>query len=581
MLEELSIRNFAIIEDLTIHFDRGLTILSGETGAGKSIIISAVNLLLGSRASASLIRTGADSAELEALFRIPVESRVAAIMAESGYDPDEGLLVRRIISRRDRHRIYINSRLSTMQALVSITTHLASISGQHAHQGLLKEDEHLYILDQFGSLLQLREAVGAGVRETTTWIAEEQELLRKQARQAEDLELLNFQVNEIDAAQLTAGEDRALEKDRLRLKNAEMLAQTAQQCLDVLYSNPGAVVEQLGGLGQALSKAGKIDADVVSLGKELESLIYGAEDLADQLRTYLSRIDMDPGQLEVVEERLDTVNRLKRKYGGSIEAVVAYAGQARGSLAQIESIDEALDQVRSALSRQQKSLCRQAMDLSRRRKQAAQALGEQVERELAELKMDGTQFAVDIEQIAAEKETHASLICNGHQLTATGADRAVFMIAPNVGEAIKPLAAIASGGELSRVVLALKAILAQSESVETVVFDEVDAGIGGNVAEMVGRKLAALARHHQILCITHLPQIAKFGHHHFRIAKSVADGRTSTTIARLSAGERVEEIARMLGGERITPTTMAHAQELLNTDAASGDLPDPLTELPS
>jgi DNA repair protein RecN (Recombination protein N) len=567
MLEELSIRNFAIIEDLTIHFDGGLTILSGETGAGKSIIISAVNLLLGSRASSSLIRTGADSAELEALFRIPVDSRVAAIMAESGYDPDEGLLVRRIISRHDRHRIYINDRLSTMQTLVSITTHLASISGQHAHQGLLKEDEHLYILDQFGSLLQLREAVGAGVRETTAWIAEEEDLLRKQARQAQDLELLNFQVNEIEAAQLTPGEDQALESERLRLKNAEMLSQTARQCIDVLYNNPGAVVEQLGGLGQMLSKAGGIDADMIPLGKELETLIYGAEDLADRLRSYLSRIDMDPGQLEFVEERLDTLNRLKRKYGGTIEAVAAYAEQARDSLAQIESIDEALDQVRSTLSRQQKSLCRKAMDLSSRRKQAALSLAEQVERELAELKMDGTQFAVDLEQMPVEKETHPCLICNGHQLTATGVDRAVFMIAPNVGEAIKPLAAIASGGELSRVVLALKAILAQSESVETVVFDEVDAGIGGNVAEMVGRKLAVLARHHQILCITHLPQIAKFGHHHFRIAKAVADGRTCTTIDRLSTEERVEEIARMLGGERITRTTIAHAQELLNTDA--------------
>jgi DNA repair protein RecN (Recombination protein N) len=441
---------------------------------------------------------------------------------------------------------------------------LASISGQHAHQGLLKEDEHLYILDQFGSLLALRDQYGECFRDMIPLITKERELLRKQARQGQDLELLRFQLNEIETARIDPGEDRSLEQDRQRLKNAACLMQTVQQCIDVLYSNQGAVVEQLGALVQSLAKAGKIDAHLQPIGGALETLVYSAEDLVDQLRIYLGGIDMDPGQLETVEDRLDAITKLKRKYGGSIEAVLDYAEQAKRQLSQIENIDVEIAAVRTTLAEHHKTLCRLALDLSRKRKAAAKDLVIQVEHELASLKMSGTRFAVDLEQIPADKEAHSQMICEGKQITESGLDRAVFMIAPNVGEAIKPLAAIASGGELSRVVLALKAILAQSDALETVVFDEVDAGIGGNVAEMVGRKLAALAQHHQILCITHLPQIAKFGDHHFRIAKTVTNGRTSTTINHLSVGERVEEMARMLGGEQITQTTLAHARELLN-----------------
>jgi DNA repair protein RecN (Recombination protein N) len=564
MLEELSIRNFAIIEDLTIGFDDGLTILSGETGAGKSIIINAVNLLLGSRASATLIRTGAQSAELEARFRIPAGSRVAKLMADSGFDSNEGMMVRRIISRTNRHRIYINNRAATMQALTAITTHLASISGQHAHQGLLKEEEHLYILDQFGALLPLRERFVQCFRETIPLISKEKELLRKQSRQSDELELLRFQLEEIETAQILPGEERSLKERRQRLKNAEFLMQTVQQCIDVLYNNQGAVIEQLGGLGQSLAKAEQIDGDLKPIGQGVESLVYGAEDVADQLRGYLNHIELDPGQIETIEERLDTLTKLKRKYGGSTEAVLDYAEQARSQLSRIETIDLEIEQLRTTLAAQHDTLCRLALELTRKRQAAAQQLAAQVEDELASLKMGGTRFAVELEQTAAEKEAHPQMVCEGQQLTEFGLDRALFMIAPNVGEAIKPLAAIASGGELSRVVLALKAILAHSDALETVVFDEVDAGIGGNAAEMVGRKLALLAQHHQILCITHLPQIAKFGRHHFRIAKSVAEGRTHTTINRLSHNQRIEEIARMLGGERITGAVLAHAQELLS-----------------
>jgi len=569
MLQEISIRNFAIIEDLTIRFDSGLTVLSGETGAGKSIIINAVNLLLGSRASAALIRTGAESAELEALFHISARSSVARTMHELGYDPDEGLLVRRIISASDRHRIYINGRLATMQVLTAITADLASISGQHAHQGLLKEDEHLNILDQYGSLLGLRSEYQAVYRKIVPLIRKEQELLQRQVRQGEQMELLRYQRDEIEAAHVQPDEDGQLEKERLRLKNCETLFQTVRQCVDEVYDKDGAAVERLGYLGKELARAAEIDDRLKPRADEIEALTYGLEDLASHLRDYLNAIDMDPKLLETVEARLDILNKLKRKYGGSLDGVLAHGEEVIRQLAEIENIDTAIDALRAELEVCHAELGRLADALFQKRTESAEQLARAVEQELTSLKMAETRFTIEILPLPVAPDAGPYLSHNGRGLSESGADRAAFMIAPNVGEAIKPLAAIASGGELSRVVLALKAILAQNDSVETIVFDEVDAGIGGMVAELVGKKLVSLARHHQILCITHLPQIAKYGHHHFRILKAVAKGRTHTTITPLGAEDRVEELARMLGGEKITSTTRAHAKEMLATASAN------------
>lgn len=563
MLQELTIRNFAIIEDLTIGFDAGLTILSGETGAGKSIIINAVNLLLGSRVSATLIRTGADHAELEALFSISPESRAAKVMAELGYDPQEGLIVRRVISRKERHRIYINGRMATMQVLAAITANLASISGQHAHQGLLNEEEHLLILDQYGGLTDLREKYHESYRQMLPLIAKEQQLIHRQANQSEQMELLRFQVQEIETANVRTNEDKELEAERLRLKNGQTLFETVQQCVDGLYRIDGAVFERLGHMSKALARCGALDPALRTRADEMASLAYGAEDLAANLRDYLSRIDLDPLQLEQVEERLDILNRLKRKYGGSIEAVLEFAAEAGRQLDEIGNVEGALVELRDKLHAAHHHLCTIAETLSKKRKAAARNLSQAVEAELASLKMADTRFSAAIEPLKTSRDTSPCLHNRDRLLTETGMDRAAFMIAPNVGEDIKPLTAIASGGELSRIVLALKAILAQNDALETVVFDEVDAGIGGGVAEMVGKKLSVLARYHQVLCITHLPQIAKYGQHHFRIEKRVSKGRTHTTIARLSAKARLEEVARMLGGEQITPATMNHAREML------------------
>ena len=565
MLLELSIRNFAIIEDLSIQFQSGLTILSGETGAGKSIIINAVNLLLGSRVSAGLIRTGADSAELEALFDIVPGSPLSRLMEDNAFDPGEGLMVRRIISRTDRHRIYINGRLSTMQVLAGLTAPLASISGQHAHQGLLKEETHLDILDRLGDLVSLRDDYTRAFRQMHPLLNREKELLQRQSRQAEEMELLQFQRQEIESAQLTPGEDEALERERGRLKNGATLYQQVQFCVDGLYSGDGAAFEHLGQMAKTLEKAARIDEALTSDLSELNELVYQVEAVALNLRDYLKRIDLDPRRLEAVEARLDQLIKLKRKYGGTLEDILQLAQQIEHQLRETENVDEALRQVREELQTQHEALSALATRLTKGRRRAADVLARRVEAELASLKMDATRFQVELSFQAPAPDTCLHLIDGDHVLGDTGSDRAVFMLAPNVGEAIKPLAAIASGGELSRVVLALKAISAQTDAVETVVFDEVDAGIGGGVAEVVGRKLATLATHHQVLCITHLPQIAKYGQHHFRISKRVSRGRTHTTIVPLDPAARIEEIARMLGGENITETTRDHAREMLSS----------------
>lgn len=563
MLKELSIHNFAIIDDLRIQFEDGLTIMSGETGAGKSIILNAVNLLLGSRASADLVRSGTETAELEALFEISSASKTATTMRDHGYDVDEGLLIRRLISPKNGNRVYINNRLATIQSLITITENLASISGQHAHQGLLKPEKHLTILDQFAGLIPLRDKVGRQYRQILELIKTHDDLTRSQKRQVEQTELLRFQLNEIDSAGLQTGEDEQLEAERLRLKNAEALYGSVYNAVATLYSEEGAVNEQVGEVRRRLQKSAEIDPALKSAAESLADMGYRIDDLASELQGYLNTVHIDQKRLESVEERLDTLTRLKRKYGDTLEAVIQKGDQIKATLSGVESIADRIEAIEVKLTDTKAKMAKMALKLSAERNRAAKRLARKVEKELATLKMDGTAFEVRIEAVTADDRSDARLVVDKKLLTESGWDLSEFRISPNVGEELKPLATVASGGELSRVVLALKCILAASDAVETLVFDEVDAGIGGGTAEVVGRKLTELSQFHQILCITHLPQIAKFAREHLLIAKDVSRGRTRTGIQRLDDSSRQKEIARMLGGEKITAATLEHARELL------------------
>lgn len=563
MLEELVIRNFAIIDDLKIRFSHGFTILSGETGAGKSIIINAVNLLLGSRATAKLIRTGAQTAELEALFQINSSSQAAKAMADQGLDAVQGLLIKRIISRNDRHRIYINGRIATIQLLTSITQNLAGISGQHAHQGLLKEEQHLLILDQYAGLLSLRSQVLDDYNRLVPMIKELDDFISFKKKRKDRIELLEFQKNEILGALILPEEDKNLEKERKQLKNRDLIFQTVNSVIETLYTAQDSIIERLGEVKKDLSLVGEFDEFLGAKAQIIEESGYQIEDLVEELRNYSSRIETDDQRLGQIEERLDQLNRLKRKYGGSLENISDQLLDIEKQLSKTQNLNQQIKNLQTNLTTIHERLVNLAEQLSSKRIKACHSLAGRVEQELSDLQMGPIRFEVKIKQEPAPKEMPSWLVTNNRAISETGLDRVVFMMAPNPGEEIKPLAGIASGGELSRVVLALKAILARNDSVETIIFDEVDAGIGGSVAEVVGEKLADLARYHQTICITHLPQIAKFGDHHYKISKKVVNQRTQTSIIPLKGIQRLEEIARMLGGVQITSATLAHAREML------------------
>ncbi len=557
MLQELSIKNFAIIDDLHILFSEGLTIISGETGAGKSIIINAVNLLLGSRASAKLVRTGAKNAEIEALFKIAP--------GDPNLDSSDQLSIRRIIAGNNRHRIYINGHIATIQTLVSITENLASISGQYAHQGLLKEDQHLLMLDQFGGLAHLRGEVTQSYHGIIPLIEKLDILKSQKARQTEHLALLEFQKKEItDAAIKTPKEDEELEKERIKLKNSELIHQIIYGSIEELYSSRGAVVEKLVEIKKNMDRASAIDPVISDYAENISGFAFKIEDLAEDLRGYLNNIIIDDLRLENIEERLYTLEKLKRKYGGTLDGIGSYLREIDEELSGVENIAERIDAAGTEIDRMHKRLADLAVILSGKRKTAAKHMAQKIEKELSTLKMDGTRFEISLKTIKADEKTEPFLVAENSLISETGIDHARFLIAPNVGEKLKPLAQIASGGELSRMILAVKAIFAASKSVETIIFDEVDSGVGGDVAEVVGKKLHLLARHHQIICITHLPQIARFGDHHFKISKDVENGRTITSISPVSNEERIKEMARMMGGEKITRATLDHAKEMLD-----------------
>ncbi len=563
MLRELSIKNFAVIADLHITFPAGLTILSGETGAGKSIIINSVNLLLGGRASASLIRTGSEALELEALFQIDPDSRAALALAGFGFDAGEELLIRRIITRNKKQRVYINGHQANVRMLSAVTANLAGISGQHAHHRLLKEEDHLLILDQFAGLIDLRNNLSVYFNKMLPLIKKLRALKTSQTRRTDQIELLKFQKKEILEASIQIDEDAELEQERLLLKNREALLRAGHHGLEIMYTGEGAVVERLAELEKDLSRLSAVDKKLEQTARRIADAALQIEDIAEELRSYLGDIRTDDKRLEQVEERIDLLHKLKRKYGGTLKNLFSFLNKIETKLNASENISDKITQTEREITEIHSRITELATEISAKRSIAAAKLAEEVEKELSCLKMHNTTFKILLDSVASEKDADPFLSVNGRTINETGLDRARFLIAPNIGETLKPLANIASGGELSRIVLALKAIMAKTESLETIVFDEVDAGIGGSVAEAAGKKLALLARHHQVICITHLPQIAKFGDQHYRISKQIKNHRVKVVIEPVSGDKRVTEIARMLGGETITAATIEHARELL------------------
>lgn len=548
MLTDLIIRNFAIIDSLHVTFPPGLIMLTGETGAGKSIIIDAINLVLGSRADMDLIRTGEDEASIECLFDISCRDDIRTALIDAGFPASDELLIRRILSRTGKNRIFINGSLATASLLTGISCRLVAIYGQHESQILLRSDTHLSLLDGFAGIGSLRERFTElyeqlrVLRATLTSLEEGE---REASRRAD---LLMFQSREIAEVAPVPGEDEHLEEERVRLLHGEKLIRLSSDAYETLYGGSRSLLGTLQEIMTSLAEGEKIDSAFASVSPSLSEAYVQLEDAALFLRDYRDRLELEPDRLRQVDDRLDQLRKLKKKYAPTLPEILLFKEEVDAELAALECREERQAQLQAQLAGCRASLDEVGAELSRRREVAALHLQELMEKELAELSMVNARFVVSL---------------RGHdEPKSTGMERVEFLFSSNPGEEPKSLAKIASGGELSRLMLAFKQIHPESD-VPTLIFDEVDTGIGGSVSAVVGRKLQQVSRHQQVLCITHLPQVAAFADHHFKVLKETTAGRTRAGLQLLSGEQRVDEMARMLGGAKITAKTREHAQEMI------------------
>ena len=562
MLRELTVRNLAVIESVAVPFGPGLNVLTGETGAGKSILIDALTLLLGERAQTDAIRAGAEAATIAALFEVEPKGPVAALLGELGYASEEPLILRRELSRAGRSRAFVNDAPATLALLERLGEALVELHGQHEHQALLRPARHLDLLDGYAGLLPLREDLRRRYEEWATLEAELAGLSEADADRARREGLARTAIEEIDAARVAPGEEEELRVERRRLQHAERLFEAASEAYASLYDDPASAVTRVARAAARLRDLARVDERLAPVVEGLEAASVQLDEAARSLRGYRDGITVDPQRLEEIERRLDELGRLKRKYGETVEAVLAAREVRARELETLGRGEERARELTARLAEIREALERDALALSRRRERAARELARRVIAEIGGLGMADAEFRIRLHR---EPASQGGLAAGPErwQVGPRGVDQAEFLFAANPGEEPKPLTRIASGGELSRTMLALKVLLAQHDAVPVLIFDEVDAGIGGRTADTVGRKLRQVARSRQVLCVTHLPQIACYADHHLRVEKAAAGERVRTTVAPLGREERVREVARMLGGEAVTDSSLRHARELI------------------
>ncbi len=549
MLLELTLRNFAIIDELTISFGEGLNILTGETGAGKSIIVDAINLILGEKASPDLIKSEREEAQIEALFDISKKSGLKDKLVSLGFESKgDEIVIKRVISRAGRSRVFINGNIATFNLLQQIVEGLVDIFSQHEHQALLKEEKHLEVLDEFGELKSLTERVSELFNQTTRLKKEIEELERSLRNQAEREDFLRFQCSEIDGIRLEPGEDERLEEERKKIANAERLFSVTQEAYGIIYEGEEALIDILKRIRSQIEEVSKIDTSLLEIAKSIEKGTIEIQDAAFTLRDYASNISFDLNRLGSIENRLEDIKRLKRKHGAGIHEILERRKSLEEELGKISSREGRIEALIKDFERVESELNHHARELSEKRRNAADRLVLAVCKELGQVGIKGGQFAVEFEE---------------RSITECGVERGLFLFSANPDEKPKPFTRIASGGELSRIMLILKEVLARVEGGSVLIFDEADSGIGGAVAETVGRKIKNLSKRYQVICITHLPQVAKFADRHFRVTKTFKGNKTRVQVKVLNGDERVEELGRMLGGLKITEKTMEAAREML------------------
>ena len=566
MLQELRIKDFAIIDILNLSFSEGFNVLSGETGAGKSIIVGALALLLGGRASAEMVRASKETATIEALFECAPQGPVAAALEGWEIARDDYLVLKRVVSHTGKSKAFINGESATLQMLNQLGADVLGITGQHEHQSLLAVDKHIDILDTFGNLNSLRSRVEQGYRQLGHLHRRCHDIRERERNKAQRGEFLRFQLKELEDANLTEEEDARLGEERTILTHAQKLMVLTGEAYDLIYHRQGSALEHLRESLVKLKEIASIDGSVKELSRTLETILYQTEDVGHTLKEYQQKISFDPDRLEVVEARLDEINRIKKKYGDSLEEIDRHRKQLGRELEDLESNEAMEAQLKKEIQVIEKETTEIATQLSRKRARAAVRLSGKTIEELVSLGMKKALFKVELTKESSGTNTadQEGLPLGTFTLTPKGIDIVEFFFGPNPGEGLRPLVKIASGGELSRIALALKKIVTQKKLAATLIFDEVDSGIGGATAEVVGKKLKEISRFQQTICITHLPQIASFADVHQIIFKKLEGGRTTTSVQKLDSPEdRAEEVARMLGGTTITTKTREHAREML------------------
>ena len=562
MLKEIKISNFAIIENLRVEFHPGLNVLTGETGAGKSILMNALNLILGGRADTDFIRSGESAATVEAMFQIGDPTLLEDIH-NLGIDAEDGeLLIKRNVSHAGKSRCFLNDSSITVATLAKIGNRLVDIHGQHDHQALLRTETHVDLLDHYGKTLTARQGFGREFTEYQNCVKDLKAMRSKEQSRKERQELLKFKLAEIDQGQLSPEEEEELKNERNKLRHAEKLHQSLELILNQLTESEGSALEQLGRTQKEFAALVDIDPALEKQAGRAQTAYCELEELVDELQNYLRTIEFNPPRLEEIEDRLAEINGLKRKYGVDIQAILEERKKVAAELESLGSNKEKMDSLESEIANREKNMEKQAIALAEKREKSAKNLKKNVEKELADLNMAQVQFGVRFDY-PSDSEGFVRFRGEPVKLFPAGIGAIEFLFSPNPGEELRPLAKIASGGELSRVTLALKSILHEQDPVPVMVFDEVDTGIGGKVAEKVGMKLEKVAEGKQVFCITHLPQIAGMASAHYLVQKTVKGNRTHSSIEELSYDQRVEEIARMSGGEKITPATLKFAKEMI------------------
>jgi DNA repair protein RecN (Recombination protein N) len=555
MLTTLRIKNLALVSDLTLELQAGFNAITGETGAGKSIIIGALNLVLGERADRTLIRSGTDSCSVEAVFDLGAEQKtLLSFLEENGLEPCESnqLVLKRSFSISGTNRQFVNGSPTTLSALTTIGEGLVDMHGPHDHQSLLHPARQLTILDAFGGLQSLRGNFAKVVAERSALETEKSSLIVDEKTYAQQLDLLQYQVAEISSAKLSPDEESEVEQEYRRASNAAKLLELCQNGLDVLSENENSLLSQAGVLGRTLQEVQRLDPSIDSLLTLQSQLVETSRELQSELSRYSGHVDIDPERLRELEERLNLIHTLKRKYGGTLAEVISFGAEAERKLRGLQQRDAELVRINAALKQVDNELSKIGLQLTAARRKVIPKLAKATVKQLSDLGFKQSDFEVSIETSGGDGKPVRS---------SSGFDQIEFLFAPNAGEPARPLRAIASSGEMARVMLALKTVLAAEDEIPVLVFDEVDANVGGETATAVGEKMLQIAKKRQVLCITHLPQVAANGTAHFTVQKQVKDGRTISEIRLLNKEERISEIARMLGGQN--EAARKHAAALL------------------